>query len=113
MQVIGRVQRSASGKGWGMKVNEKDLMSGLFLIVIAAVGLYLNQEHTMGSARRMGPGYMPWMVFWLQVGLGAGAGLIGLLGDGENLARWRVVLLTVATSRSDLYGWWRGYCGHA
>ena len=71
-----------------MKINEKDLMSGLFLILIAAVGLYLNMDHTMGSARRMGPGYMPWMVFWLQIGLGAGAVLIGLFGDGDKLARW-------------------------
>ena len=71
-----------------MKINEKDLMSGLFLMLIAAVGLYLNLDHTMGSARRMGPGYMPWMVFWLQIGLGAGAVLIGLFGDGEKLARW-------------------------
>lgn len=71
-----------------MKINEKDLMSGLFLMLIAAVGLYLNMDHTMGSARRMGPGYMPWMVFWLQIGLGAGAVLIGLFGDGDKLARW-------------------------
>lgn len=71
-----------------MKVNEKDLMSGLFLILIAAVGLYLNLDHTMGTARRMGPGYMPWMVFWLQIALGAGAVLIGLFGDGEKLDRW-------------------------
>ena len=71
-----------------MKINEKDLVSGLFLILIAAVGLWLNTEHTMGSARRMGPGYMPWMVFWLQIGLGAGAVLIGLFGDGEKLDRW-------------------------
>lgn len=71
-----------------MKINEKDLMSGLFLILIAAVGLYLNLDHTMGTARRMGPGYMPWMVFWLQIALGAGAVLIGLFGDGEKLDRW-------------------------
>ncbi|MBC7433961.1 MAG: hypothetical protein H7345_18045 [Rubritepida sp.] len=71
-----------------MKINEKDLMSGLFLMLIAAVGLYLNMDHTMGSARRMGPGYMPWMVFWLQIGLGAGAVLVGLFGNSEKLARW-------------------------
>jgi len=71
-----------------MKVNEKDLVAGLFLILMAAIGLWLNLEHNMGSARRMGPGYMPWMVFWLQIGLGAGAVLIGIFGDGEKLMRW-------------------------
>jgi hypothetical protein len=71
-----------------MKINEKDLMSGLFLILIAAVGLWLNQEHTLGSARRMGPRYMPLMVFWLQIGLGAIVLLASIFSDGEKLTRW-------------------------
>ena len=71
-----------------MKINEKDLMSGLFLILIAAVGLWLNQEHTLGSARRMGPGYMPLMVFWLQIALGAMVLLFSIFSDGEKLDRW-------------------------
>ena len=71
-----------------MKVNEKDLLSGLFLILIAAIGLWLNQDHNLGTPRRMGPGYMPWMVFWLQAGLGAGAVLIGIFGNGEKMVRW-------------------------
>lgn len=82
------LERVVSGKGLGMKINEKDLVSGLFLILIAAIGLWLNQDHTMGTARRMGPGYMPWMVFWLQIALGAGAVLIGIFGNGEKLLRW-------------------------
>jgi hypothetical protein len=53
-----------------MKINAKDVASGAFLILIAIIGLWLNQEHALGTARRMGPGYMPMLVFWVQLGLG-------------------------------------------
>ena len=101
---LGRV----SGKGVRMKINEKDLVSGLFLILMAAIGLYLNLDHTMGTPRRMGPGYMPWMVFCLQLGLGAGAVLIGLFGDGEKLTRWnnQEVLTFVLGIAIGFAVWW-------
>lgn len=54
-----------------MKINHRDVVAGLFLVLMAAIGLWLNQDHNLGSARRMGPGYMPWMVFLLLAGLGA------------------------------------------
>ena len=72
-----------------MKINQRDIASGVFLIVVAAIGLWLNTEHTMGTARRMGPGYMPWLVFWLQIGLGAGAVLVGLASGPEKMPRWK------------------------
>lgn len=71
-----------------LKVNAKDVLSGVFLILVALVGLYLNQEHSLGSARRMGPGYMPMMVFWIQAGLGAITVLIGLTNGPDPMERW-------------------------
>ena len=53
-----------------MKLNAKDIASGVILILFAAVALWLNQDHSLGSARRMGPGYMPMLVFWILLGLG-------------------------------------------
>jgi hypothetical protein len=53
-----------------MKLNAKDVASGVILILFAAVALWLNQDHALGSARRMGPGYMPMLVFWVLLGLG-------------------------------------------
>jgi Tripartite tricarboxylate transporter TctB family len=82
-----------------MKINAKDVASGLLLIVIAAIGLYLNQDHTLGSARRMGPGYMPMLVFWLQVGLGLIVLAIGLFNGPDPLERWawRELVLILAS----------------
>lgn len=71
-----------------LKLNGKDFASGIFLIVIALAGLYLNMDHSLGSARRMGPGYMPMMVFWLQAALGAGVVLISLFSGPDPLEKW-------------------------
>jgi hypothetical protein len=71
-----------------MKVNAKDVAAGVLLILIAAIGLYLNQDHSLGSARRMGPGYMPMMVFWLQLGLGAFVLVAGLFNGPDPLEKW-------------------------
>jgi hypothetical protein len=71
-----------------MKINAKDVASGLLLLVIAAVGLWLNQDHSLGTARRMGPGYMPMLVFWIQMGLGVIVLGMGLFNGPDPLDRW-------------------------
>jgi hypothetical protein len=71
-----------------MKLNTKDLISAGLLIGIAAVGLWLNTDHTMGSARRMGPGYMPWLSFAIMMGLGFLVLLAGLFNGPDPLEKW-------------------------
>lgn len=71
-----------------LRINTKDVVSGIFLILVALVGLYLNQDHSLGTARRMGPGYMPMLVFWLQAGLGAAVVLLGLFSGPDPLEKW-------------------------
>jgi hypothetical protein len=71
-----------------MKLGAKDIASGVFLILVAAAGLYLNQDHALGSARRMGPGYMPMLVFWTQIALGAAVLLNGLINGPDPLQKW-------------------------
>jgi hypothetical protein len=71
-----------------MKINEKDIASGLLLVLVAAVGIWLNMDHNLGTARRMGPGYMPLMVFMLQGAIGAVVLLIGLFNGPDPLERW-------------------------
>lgn len=71
-----------------LKINGKDLASGIFLVLVAVVGLYLNQDHSLGSARRMGPGYMPMMVFYIQAGLGALVVLASLFSGPDPLEKW-------------------------
>ena len=71
-----------------LKINAKDLASGIFLVLVALVGIYLNQDHNLGSARRMGPGYMPLMVFYIQGGLGALVIFFSLMNGPDPLSKW-------------------------
>jgi len=71
-----------------MKVNAKDVASGVILILFAAVALWLNQEHSLGSARRMGPGYMPMLVFWVLLGLGIIILGTAFFSGPDPLQRW-------------------------
>lgn len=71
-----------------MKINAKDVASGLLLILIAAVGLWLNGDHSLGSARRMGPGYMPMLVFWFQVVLGGIVLVMAFFNGPDPLEKW-------------------------
>jgi len=79
-----------------MRINTKDLISGGLIVLFAAVGLWLNLDHTLGSARRMGPGYMPMLTFWLLGGLGVLV-LIAAFTSGPNpLERWTKLDVTTA-----------------
>ena len=71
-----------------MKINERDVASGILLVLVAAIGAYLNMDHALGSARRMGPGYMPLLVFALQGAIGALVLLIGLFNGPDPLEKW-------------------------
>jgi hypothetical protein len=81
-----------------MKINAKDVVAGLMLVAFAVAGLWLNQDHTLGTARRMGPGYMPMLTFWLLLGLGGIIFLTGLFNGPDKLDRWalRELLLVLA-----------------
>lgn len=71
-----------------MKINAKDLASGVFLLVLAAVGLWLNTDHTLGNARRMGPGYMPMLVFGLEFVFGLIVLGISFFSGPDPLEKW-------------------------
>lgn len=70
------------------RLNPRDLAAGLLLLLFAVAGLYLNQDHSLGTARRMGPGYMPMMTFYLLGGLAVWTMLVGLLSGPDPFERW-------------------------
>lgn len=79
-----------------MKLNTKDLIGGGILLLLALIGLWLNQDHNLGTARRMGPGYMPMLTFWLLAGLGAFVVVAGLFNGPDPLDDWtRLEILAV------------------
>ena len=99
-----------------MKINEKDIASGLFFILVAVAGLYINggflgiglEQHSIGTPRRMGPGYMPMLVLWGLLALGALTLLIGLFEGPDPLKRWTGVesgVLALAVVVGLAVGW--------
>ena len=53
-------------------------LAGLMFIAVAVAGLWFGRELNFGTARRMGAGFMPQMLCWFLMGLGAIVMLQGL-----------------------------------
>jgi hypothetical protein len=49
----------------------KDVLAGLLFVGVALFGLWLSRDYPVGTALRMGTGYMPRLLCWLLLGLGA------------------------------------------
>src|SRR5436190_11672755 len=65
------------GEGWEAPraavlhvLARKDVLAGLLFIVIALLGLWLSRDYPIGTALRMGTGYVPRLLCWILLGLG-------------------------------------------
>lgn len=77
----------------------QDFWSGLLFIVIGALGVYLGRNLAFGSMTRMGPGFLPAVLSWTLIGLGAIILLRGVAraGDAIQPSRWRPqIMIAVA-----------------
>jgi hypothetical protein len=59
-----------------------DLLLGLVLVAVAGTGFWAGAGLRLGSATRMGPGYVPMLLSWLMLILGIGHVAIGLFRPG-------------------------------
>src|SRR5262249_59907775 len=48
-----------------------DMLAGLLFIAVAVLGLWISRDYPIGTALRMGTGYVPRLLCWLLLGLGA------------------------------------------
>ena len=60
-------------------LQRKNVLAGLMFIVIAAIGLWASRNYPVGTALRMSTGYVPRLLCWLLMGLGAVVLVQGLL----------------------------------
>jgi putative tricarboxylic transport membrane protein len=49
----------------------KDVLAGLLFIAVAVLGLWFSRDYPIGTALRMGTGYVPRLLCWLLLSLGA------------------------------------------
>jgi putative tricarboxylic transport membrane protein len=56
----------------------KNVLAGLMFMAIAALGLWVSRDYPIGTALRMGTGYVPRLLCWILMGLGAAIAVQGL-----------------------------------
>src|SRR5713101_10022181 len=60
----------------------KDVLAGLLFVAVALFGLWLSRDYPIGTALRMGTGYVPRLLCWILLGLGTVI-LVQGLRDGQ------------------------------
>jgi hypothetical protein len=75
----------------------QDFWSGLLFIAIGALAAYLGRDFAFGTMTRMGPGFLPKVLAWLMMGVGAIILLRSLVLKGEPIqaSRFRPQILIV------------------
>jgi hypothetical protein len=56
----------------------KNVLAGLMFVGTAALGLWVSRHYPVGTALRMGTGYVPRLLCWILMGLGAAILIQGL-----------------------------------
>lgn len=79
--------------------NMNELLTGVFLILVALLAFYLASPLSSATEVGLGPGYVPKMFAFIQLGLGLILVLGGLIKQGEAAERWqmRPLLLILAS----------------
>ena len=74
----------------------KDVLAGLLFIGVAAFALWASRNYPIGTTTRMGTGYVPRLLAWILLGLGALVFVQGLRSGGGELERgrslWRAMI---------------------
>jgi putative tricarboxylic transport membrane protein len=63
-------------------LGRKNVLAGLMFVAIAALGLWVSRDYPVGTALRMGTGYVPRLLCWILMGLGAAILIQGLREKG-------------------------------
>lgn len=67
----------------------KDLWSGLMFAGFGALALVMGSNLALGTAVRMGPGYVPRMLSYILIGLGIAIVLRAIIAPSEAIERFR------------------------
>src|SRR5262245_998208 len=80
----------------------KNVLAGLMFVAIAGLGLYLSRSYPIGSAVRMGTGYVPRLLCWILMGLGIAIFIQGLRDKDEpaDPGAWRRLIPVVVVTAS-------------
>lgn len=73
----------------------KDFLAGLMFIAFGLAALYFGRKLAMGTAVRMGPGYVPHMLAYIMMGLGFLITIVALVTASEpaEAPKWKPITL--------------------
>src|SRR5438874_13674652 len=96
--------REAPGAAVLHLLARKDVLAGLLFVAVALLGLWLSRDYPIGTALRMGTGYVPRLLCWILLALGVVVLVQGLReGQGAHLvsseqgSAWRAVIFVTAS----------------
>ena len=99
----GGLQDHRSRIGWQV-LKRKNVLAGLLFIAVAALGLWISRNYPVGTALRMGTGYVPRLLCWILLLLGGCVLLQGLRetqaqdnSEPGAVSAWRPVLFVTAS----------------
>ncbi|MFN4310717.1 MAG: tripartite tricarboxylate transporter TctB family protein [Ferrovibrio sp.] len=80
--------------------NQKDFLSGLMFIAFGAAFIFIAQDYSFGTPRRMGPAFFPLVLASILVLIGLVVAVRGLLVEEEAPRgfTWRGLLLVIAST---------------
>ncbi|MBX9758401.1 MAG: tripartite tricarboxylate transporter TctB family protein [Beijerinckiaceae bacterium] len=75
----------------------QDFWSGLLFMSIGAAAAYLGRDFVFGTMTRMGPGFLPTVLAWLLIAIGAFVAARGLTLKGSRIepSTWRPQIVIV------------------
>ena len=100
---VGEQHEAPAALFWRM-LARKDVLSGLLFAGVALFGLWLSRDYPIGTGLRMGTGYVPRLLCWILLGLGAVVFLQGLREaqaertvSASGATAWRPVVFVAAS----------------
>ena len=104
---LGEQHEAPTALVWRM-LARKDVLSGLMFAGVALFGLWLSRDYPIGTALRMGTGYVPRLLCWTLLGLGVIVLVQGLRQaqsvngaarslSSDDISAWRPVVFVAAS----------------
>jgi hypothetical protein len=93
--------QAAPTRDWLGVLQRKNVLAGLLFMATALLGLFLSRDYPVGTMLRMGTGYVPRLLCWVLLVLGAGVALQGVFGADDRFSQdespWRSLIFVPAS----------------